>query len=489
MLETPSSREGGTAGGRCAEDMRINKGCGAMDDAGLFASGIVAPERQLRVAAMCQSMPPLFARPLSYLFHFLLSRDWGMAFAPLVAFGVFGDWRSHDFMLSVALSGLVCGVVKHILRTPRPSWVSTDVRLHADETTWSTPSAHAATGAGGAFVFFFHALADESAAAIVGSAASMILTLLLVGFSRVYLGVHWLQDVALGSLLGLGSGALVTTSALHERLAAHVVNAPTAQAAALAYVVPGLAYLLGVSCLVMMLHALSEIKPISWTEQRRYRENLELRRSLANEDHITPAGSPGMKRLVPHNDVESSQLARGRDPPTRYGTSASAKPVAANLVEEKPTSFFADRKEKFWFNAWSAAGAYFGIATYVAVDWSAAASSKQEGSWSWMFGGKQRHEMDFVDRQEKFAWLAAIFATGQTILLIVLLRHWLRHQLPPTAFSYLRQAVYLFINFCTFGLFPIAYCMLTKTADAAVTAAASCRLSGSVTPPTLSVLA
>ena len=399
-----------------------------------MAKNILATELQLRLSARVQTTPPLLVKPASILFHYLFSRDWGMAFGPLLVLGGYGDWRAHDFMLSVGLSGLVCGVCKHIIRSPRPFWVSANVRPAVEESTWATPSAHAATGAGGAFICFFHSCENESISAVSISAVCAILTVLFASFSRVFLGVHWPQDVAIGSVLGMASGAVVGTSRVHERLAAHVAGAPTSQSAALGYIIAGLVYLAGVALLVAMLHAFSEMRPVSWAEQQRYQEGMDRVASHVTkqnaQDCLPRAALVG--RFVPR-DEESHLIP--------------AKEEALG----RPPAFFADRKEKFWFNAWCVAGAYFGIAMYVAIGWSADSS----------LPSLHRHALPFVNDQERFAWLAAIFATSETILLVVLLRHWVRSQLLPVAFFYMRQAVYLAVNLFTFGLFPLAFMKIT----------------------------
>lgn len=93
------------------------------------------------------------------------------------------------------LSTSVNDSLKLALHGPRPYWYSSDVIGHANETSFGVPSGH-----------------SQNSAAIWGMIAALvrkwwawlfaILIVLLIGISRLYLGVHFPHDVLLGWLLG-----------------------------------------------------------------------------------------------------------------------------------------------------------------------------------------------------------------------------------------------------------------------------------------------
>lgn len=109
------------------------------------------------------------------------------AYAALVAAGAGGAW-------------VLAAVLKELFGRPRPALI--EWRVH-DVTSWSFPSGHATLSMALAAVLAYvvHRLAGGwragAAALLAGSAV-----VLLVGLSRVYLGVHYPSDVAAGYAVG-----------------------------------------------------------------------------------------------------------------------------------------------------------------------------------------------------------------------------------------------------------------------------------------------
>ena len=93
-------------------------------------------------------------------------------------------------------SNYLNAIVKVLFATPRPYWVATQVTPFSAESTFGTPSGHAQNAA---------ALWGIMAAGVKKRwawMAALVLTL-FIGFSRLYLGVHFLHDVVIGWLIGL----------------------------------------------------------------------------------------------------------------------------------------------------------------------------------------------------------------------------------------------------------------------------------------------
>ena len=97
--------------------------------------------------------------------------------------------------LVLATSDYLNGIVKLLFAAPRPYWVSARVKPLSAESSFGIPSGHA-----------------QSAAALWGIMAARVnkrwawitafLLAFFIGFSRLYLGVHFVHDVIAGWLIG-----------------------------------------------------------------------------------------------------------------------------------------------------------------------------------------------------------------------------------------------------------------------------------------------
>ena len=111
-------------------------------------------------------------------------------------------WRTKTIGILSFLSGAVIStIIKYIIQRPRPS----DVAL-IEEVGYSFPSAHALLS-----TIFFGFLIYVLLLNLKNKPAKIIVSILIgiipicVGFSRVYLGVHFLSDVLAGLLLGVAT--------------------------------------------------------------------------------------------------------------------------------------------------------------------------------------------------------------------------------------------------------------------------------------------
>jgi undecaprenyl-diphosphatase len=125
-----------------------------------------------------------------------------------------GRVRTASFLFAATAGGIVlAGLLKLVYARPRPTLVPHLV----DVTSSSFPSGHATDSA-----IVYLTLAALLARSIpergpriyiIGAA---ILMILLIGVSRVYLGVHWPSDVAAGWTLG--AAWALACSLVHSRL-------------------------------------------------------------------------------------------------------------------------------------------------------------------------------------------------------------------------------------------------------------------------------
>jgi len=127
-------------------------------------------------------------------FSFLGSEDFFMLVLPALYWSVdaaLGLRVGVILLLSTGINDLL----KFAFHTPRPYWFSEKVKAFASETGFGLPSGHSQTAVG---VWGMLASQIKKKWAWV----TAILLILLIGVSRMYLGVHFPTDVFLGWLVG-----------------------------------------------------------------------------------------------------------------------------------------------------------------------------------------------------------------------------------------------------------------------------------------------
>lgn len=105
-------------------------------------------------------------------------------------------------VVSVALSDWASNILKHLIERPRPCHVVESVRLLVGcGGSFSMPSNHAANAS--AIIFALSYQSKKWMRWLVLAVA------ILVGFSRIYVGVHYLSDVIVGTFIGIIVSILV----------------------------------------------------------------------------------------------------------------------------------------------------------------------------------------------------------------------------------------------------------------------------------------
>ena len=140
-----------------------------------------------------QSMGTWLEAPMKF-FSFLGSENFFLVFLPLVYWSIDATLGVRIWFIFLAGASLN-QYFKLPLHGSRPYWVSTNVRALASETGFGIPSGHAEIGAG-----FWGIIAAYYRKTWAWIAA--VLLVFFIGMSRLYLGVHFPQDVLVGWVLG-----------------------------------------------------------------------------------------------------------------------------------------------------------------------------------------------------------------------------------------------------------------------------------------------
>ena len=186
----------------------------------------------IRLIVLVQDLGWLDA-PMRF-FTFLGSENFFLLVLPAVYWCIDSALGLRVGLILLFSSGLN-EVIKMTLRGPRPYWYSTRVKALTAETSFGVPSGHAqiATGVWGV-------LAARLGTRLAGIAAGAII--LLIGFSRIYLAVHFPHDVLFGWLLGgLTLGAFLYFQSPAEQWVARQSFAKQA----------GLSFLISAGCVLL----------------------------------------------------------------------------------------------------------------------------------------------------------------------------------------------------------------------------------------------
>ena len=110
----------------------------------------------------------------------------------------FKKTRTCGFAMAISLLLMLIignGLLKNIFARPRPCWVDSSVKMIIDcPSSYSFPSGHTFSSFAGAFTIFFYFKKQGVLALILAS---------VIGFSRMYLFVHYPTDIFGGIVFGL----------------------------------------------------------------------------------------------------------------------------------------------------------------------------------------------------------------------------------------------------------------------------------------------
>lgn len=132
--------------------------------------------------------------PIMNFFSFLGSEYTYLIILPLIYWCIdatIGLRMGIMMVLSVGING----ILKFAFHTPRPYWVDAHIKAYAAESSFGLPSGHAMNAI---TVWGVMAAGFKKRWLTILS----ILVILLIGISRMYLGVHFLSDILTGWLFG-----------------------------------------------------------------------------------------------------------------------------------------------------------------------------------------------------------------------------------------------------------------------------------------------
>lgn len=118
---------------------------------------------------------------------------------PMLAGGGAAE-AARDALLSLVVGHLLVQLLKRTIARPRPSRRLSHAVLADEPDRFSFPSGHAAAAMSVACVYAAH---------VPDVAAPLYAIALLVGASRVFLGVHYVGDVLVGQLLAAAVGTTI----------------------------------------------------------------------------------------------------------------------------------------------------------------------------------------------------------------------------------------------------------------------------------------
>ncbi len=158
----------------------------------------VLEQNLIQVNIAAQTIPGL--APVMHALSFLGVETFYFLLVPLL-FWFFRRRQAMELLFMIVTTAYVNCLFKWMFSRPRPYWISTQVQGFANETSYGIPSGHSQNA-----LVVWMVLASILAArwparkrSIFAACAAVVVS---ISFARIYLGVHFLQDVLAGWLIG-----------------------------------------------------------------------------------------------------------------------------------------------------------------------------------------------------------------------------------------------------------------------------------------------
>jgi membrane-associated phospholipid phosphatase len=149
---------------------------------------------QIPIIAFIQNLGHWLVVPMSF-FTWLGREDFFILIMPALYWCVDAGIGIRVGIILLA-NNSINSALKLFFHAPRPYWISTHISALSTESSFGVPSGHAqlATGVWGTLAASFKKKWGWIVAIVI---------IFLIGFSRIYLGVHFITDVLAGWLIGL----------------------------------------------------------------------------------------------------------------------------------------------------------------------------------------------------------------------------------------------------------------------------------------------
>jgi len=148
----------------------------------------------IQIVLVIQSLGEWLSGPMLF-FSFLGSEQFFLLIAPAIYWCI-NTQIGLRLGIYLALTAGVNSILKLIFHGPRPYWYDPRVLALAGESSFGVPSGHSQSA-----VVVWGSLAASIGKRWLGLLAGVLI--ILIGLSRMYLGVHFPQDVLVGWLIGI----------------------------------------------------------------------------------------------------------------------------------------------------------------------------------------------------------------------------------------------------------------------------------------------